>query len=57
MRIEDLQSILAYCTTDTKERIVVTITHSNGAKERCDIQSFDAFYDGVSLNVKSEKEE
>ena len=54
MRIEDLESILAFTSTDKRQRIEVNITYGDGIQQRCEIKSFGAFSDGIWLNVETD---
>lgn len=53
MNIEDLQSILAFSTTDKKQKVRIHAKYGDGTQEHCDICSFDAYSDAITLNIET----
>lgn len=54
MKINELESILKFSSTDKKMPIFVNITYGNGAIEHCEIDSFATYTDGIVLNIKTD---
>lgn len=54
MTIEELQTILAFSTTDKKKKVYVNAKYGDGTLERCDIRSFATYSDAIVLNTETE---
>ena len=53
MKIRELESILAYASTEKDQEVKINVTYGDGIIERCDIKSFDTFSDGILLNIET----
>lgn len=56
MMIKDLRSVINFCKTDEKKPVYAEIHYADGTLERCRIQSFESYSDGIVLNVNSDVE-